>query len=161
MVLSERATGVAEMFDHERLDVYKLELSFIAWVTGLIKDVKKAPDVSVAEVCDQLDRSSLSSLLNTAEGNGKRQRHLRARYFDDARGSATESAACLDAIVAKGAVIPERVQAGKEMLVRIVQMLTKMVERFSNAVSEGEEPYGPTKKKTEDEDDDEDDKVAF
>jgi len=148
---------VSELFDHERLDVYKVELSFIAWVTGLIKEAKKAPDVSVAEVCDQLDRSSLSSLLNTAEGNGKRQRHLRARYFDDARGSATESAACLDAIVAKGAASPERVQAGKEMLYRIVQMLTKMVERFTNTVSEGEESYGPTNTTAEDEDDDEND----
>jgi len=144
------------MLDHEQLDVYKLELSFIAWVTALIKEAKKAPDVSVAEVCDQLDRSSLSSLLNTAEGNGKRQRHLRARYFDDARGSATESAACLDAIVAKGAVIPERTQAGKDMLIRIVQMLTRMVERFSNNVSEGEGTYKSTNATAEDEDDDED-----
>ena len=92
--------------------------------------------------------------LNTAEGNGKRQRHLRARYFDDARGSAAESAACLDAIVAKGAMIPERIQAGKEKLVRIVQMLTRMVERFSNTVSEREEKYNAT---AEDDDEDEDD----
>ena len=156
VVRDKEQTGVSELFDHERLDVYKLELRFIAWVTDLIKEAKKAPDVSVAEVCDQLDRSSLSSLLNTAEGNGKRQRHLRARYFDDARGSATESAACLDAIVAKGTVIPERIEAGKEMLLRIVQMLTKMVERFSNTVSESEETYGPMNATAEDEDDDED-----
>jgi four helix bundle protein len=147
---------VSEALDHERLDVYKLELSFISWVTALIQEAKKARDVSVAEVRDQLDRSSLSSLLNTAEGNGKRQRHLRARYFDDARGSATESAACLDAIVAKGAASPERIQAGKDMLLRIVQMLTKMVERFSNNVSEGEETYNTTNATAEDEDDDED-----
>jgi len=149
---------MSEMFDHERLDVYKLELSFIAWVTGLMKEAKKAPEVSMAEVCDQLDRASLSSLLNTAEGNGKRQRHLRARYFDDARGSATESAACLDAIVAKGALPLERIQAGKEMLLRIVQMLMKTVERFSNTVREGEETYGSTDAaaEAEDEDDDED-----
>ncbi|MGO8703571.1 MAG: four helix bundle protein [Candidatus Brocadiia bacterium] len=143
-----------ENLDHENLDVYKLELSFIAWVTVLIQEARKAHDASMAEVCDQLDRSSLSSLLNTAEGNGKRQRHLRARYFDDARGSAAESAACLDAIVAKGAMIPERIQAGKEKLVRIVQMLTRMVERFSNTVSEREEKYNAT---AEDDDEDEDD----
>ena len=147
---------MSEALDHESLDVYKLELSFISWVTALIQEAKKARDVSVAEVRDQLDRSSLSSLLNTAEGNGKRQRHLRARYFDDARGSATESAACLDAIVAKGAASPERIQAGKDMLLRIVQMLTKMVERFSNNVSEGEETYNTTNATAEDEDDDED-----
>ena len=135
---------MSEMFDHERLDVYRLELHFITWVTDFIKDAKKSHDVSLSEVCDQLDRSSLSSLLNTAEGNGKRQRHLRARYFDDARGSAAESAACLDAVVAKGAMTAGRAQEGKEMLRRIVEMLTKLVERYSNKVNEDEEAYAPT-----------------
>jgi four helix bundle protein len=150
--------GVAEMFDHERLDVYKLELSFIAWVAGLIREVKKTADISIAEACDQLDRASLSSLLNTAEGNGKRQRHVRGRYFDDARGSAMESAACLDALVAKSIITAERAHEGKAMLRRIVEMLTKLVEMYSNMLREAEEPYGTTEKTTtaEDEDDDED-----
>ena len=53
-----------------------------------------------------------------------------AKFFDDARGSAIECAACLDASVAKGFVFLERIQSGKEMLVRIVAMLTKLVVRF-------------------------------
>jgi four helix bundle protein len=84
----------------------------------------------VAEVSEQLDRASLLSLLNTAEGNGKRQRLVRAKFFDDARGSATESAACLDALVAKQACTAERVQPGKEILLRIVSILTKLVAKF-------------------------------
>jgi hypothetical protein len=40
-------------------------------------------------------------LLNTAEGNGKRQGKQRAKFFDDARGPAVECAACLDALAAK------------------------------------------------------------
>ncbi len=134
---------MSEMFDHERLDVYRLELRFIAWASDFIREAKKAPDVSVAEVCDHLDRSSLSSLLNTAEGNGKRQRHVRARYFDDARGSAAESAACLDAVVAKGVAAEERTREGKEMLRRIVEMLTKLVLRYSDGVLENESAYHP------------------
>ena len=39
-------------------------------------------------------------------------------------------AASLDASVAKGFAVLERIQTGKEMLVRIVAMLTKLVERF-------------------------------
>jgi hypothetical protein len=54
----------------------------------------------------------------------------RAKFFDDARGSAIECAAGLDASVAKGFAFLERIQPGKEMLVRIVAMLTKLVERF-------------------------------
>ena len=54
----------------------------------------------------------------------------RAKFFDDARGSAIECAACLDASVAKGFVVLQRIEPGKAMLVRIVAMLTKLLERF-------------------------------
>jgi hypothetical protein len=44
--------------------------------------------------------------------------------------SAIECAACLDASVAKAFVVFQRIQSGKAMLVRIVAMLTKLLERF-------------------------------
>jgi four helix bundle protein len=90
------------IFDHEKLDVYQIELLFIAWAAALLIEVRNAALGFHREVCDQLDRASLSSLLNTAEGNGKRQGKQRAKFFDDARGSAVECAACLDALAAKG-----------------------------------------------------------
>jgi len=89
------------------------ELEFIAWVTPLLEEVKAAVGAKTTEVRDQLDRASLSALLNTAEGNGRRQRPQRAKFFDDARGSATECAACLDALVAKGACEVSRIADGK------------------------------------------------
>jgi four helix bundle protein len=118
-------------FDHEKLDVYQLELHFLTWVTPLLDETKGTMKARMSEVCDQLDRASLSVLLNTVEGNGKRQRQVRAKFFDDARGSATECAACLDALVAKGGCDSRRIQDGKDMLLRIVAMLTKMVQLFS------------------------------
>ena len=66
-------------FDHEKLDVYRLELEFITWVSILLTEMSEQRGRRVAEVFDQLDRASLSSLLNTAEGNGKRQRPVRVR----------------------------------------------------------------------------------
>ena len=87
-------------FDHEKLDVYQVELGFVAWVTTLLNEIWSARHSFQREVCDQLDRASLSALLNTAEGSGKRQGRQRAKFFDDARGSAVECAACLDALVA-------------------------------------------------------------
>jgi len=42
-------------------------------------------------------------------------------------GGAFECAACLDASVAKGLVVLQRIQSGKAMLVRIVAMLTKLI----------------------------------
>ena len=50
--------------------------------------------------------------------------------FDDARGSAIECAACLKASVAKGFASWDRIQTGKEILLRIVAMLTKLLMRF-------------------------------
>jgi hypothetical protein len=66
-------------FDHEKLDVYKLELQFIAWLAPLLDEVAQRP--RTANVCDQIDRASLSALLNTAERNGKRQRPTRAKFL--------------------------------------------------------------------------------
>jgi four helix bundle protein len=127
-------------FDHEKLDVYQLELQFIAWVTPLIEEAKERARGKTREVCDQLDRASLSALLNTAEGNGKRQRPVRAKFFDDARGSATECAGCLDALVAKGVFEPSRIAGGKAILARIVSILCKLVDRFDNTDGLREEP---------------------
>jgi four helix bundle protein len=124
------------IFDHERLDVYKVELEFVAWATILLKEVKHSADSAYREVCDQLDRGSLSALLNTAEGNGKRQSRQRAKFFDDARGSAVECAWCLDALVAKGLTQPRRIIDGKTMLWRIVSMLSKLVDRFDESSDE-------------------------
>ena len=126
-------------FDHEKLDVYRLELQFIAWVTPLIEEVKAAAGSKVREVCNHLDRASLSALFNTAEGKGKRQSKLRGRFFDDTRGSAAECASCLDALVAKGVCTEERVDKGKVLLHRIVSILTKLVIRFAPATEVREE----------------------
>src|ERR1043166_7990149 len=118
------------LFDHERLEVYKVELEFIKWVTPLIEEAAKSATGRPREVCDQLDRASISAVLNTAEGNGKRQRQVRAKFFDDARGSATECAACLDALVAKAVVAANWVLEGNALLLRIVSILCKLIERF-------------------------------
>lgn len=123
----------ATKFDHERLDVYHCELEFVEWVTPLLEEASASAKGRTREVCDQLDRASLSTLLNTAEGNGKRQRPVRAKFFDDARGSATECAACLDALVAKKIVLPERIVAGKDLLLKIVSMLSGLVNRFDGS----------------------------
>ena len=107
------------MFDHEKLDVYQLELKFLAWATEFLVELSDFPSpVNKRELTDQLDRASLSALLNTAEGNGKRRGRQRAKFFEDARGSASECAACLDAPVAKRFVSKDRVRSGKEMLAR-------------------------------------------
>jgi four helix bundle protein len=121
-------------FDHEKLQVNQLELEFIAWLTDLFSEIQAAKTPRLAEVLDQLDRASLSALLNTAEGNGRRATQQRVRFFDDARGSSTECAACLDAIVAKKASVGERVYQGKDMLLSVVSILSALIARFEGTM---------------------------
>jgi four helix bundle protein len=105
------------MFDHEKLEVYQHELQFIAWATDLLDKVKRIVPAKTREVRSQLDRASVSIVLNTAEGNSKRYPQLRSKFFDDARGSAMECAACLDVLVAMRVCTVERMREGKEVAV--------------------------------------------
>jgi hypothetical protein len=92
-------------FDHEKLDVDQLELKFLSWGYSIFG-------------------WAIEPIAGADAGRG-RQRH---EFFDDARGSAVEWAACLDASVAKGFASLDRIQAGKEMLVPIVAMLRACLE---------------------------------
>ena len=139
------------MFDHEKLHVYQLQLEFIRWATPLLDEVQRKDAGKTAEVRRHLDKASLSVLLNIAEGNGRRRQQTRAKFFDDARGSASESAACLDALVAKAVCLPERIQSGKQLLERIYSMLTKLIEQFdrkSSSSSSSSSKPSTTRKRT-------------
>ena len=136
-------------FDHEKLEGYQLQLQFISWVTAFFEELHDSKPARVAESINQLDRASLSVLLNIAEGNGRRASQQRVRFFDDARGSATECAACLDALTAKQVTTAERVAEGKVLLLRVVSILSKLIERFSTtAAEEGEEARTRTSRRT-------------
>lgn len=119
-----------QQFSHEKLEVYQLALSFVGWLADLLPELKANKEARIGEVVDQIDRASTSIVLNLAEGNGRLATKQRARFFDDARGSATECAGCLDLMVAKSLVSAERVEEGKTILVRVVSMLTKLVDRY-------------------------------
>lgn len=124
-------------FDHEKLDVYRVSIEFVGWVASLAEDGKLQRNIR-----DQLLRASQSIPLNIAESTGKSSPKDRGRSIEVARGSAMESAAALDVMVAIGAVKPDRVLRGKEMLYRIVSMLSKMPSNLTQRFSEDIEVYG-------------------
>jgi four helix bundle protein len=105
-------------FDHEKLLAYQRSIQFVAWAGELLE---KLP--SKLAVADQLDRASTSVPLNIAEGNAKFTAPDRCRYLDCARGSALESAACLDVLVAKGKCTVEQIEEGKRLLQETVSLL--------------------------------------
>ena len=125
------------IFDHEKLDVYNVALEFVAWSF----EMSRALAGPHRHAREQLLRSSQSVPENIAEGNGKRSLADRRRFFEIARGSALESAASLDVLVACGALSSEDADRGKLILRRVVAMLTRMTER-PPAVRESDAPYG-------------------
>jgi four helix bundle protein len=126
-------------FDHEKLRVYQAAISFNEWAGELLAEVTRK-----AAVKDQFDRATTSVPLNVAEGNAKFSSRDRARFFDIARGSALEAAACLDVLVSRRLIRADHADAGKSQLFEIVNMLMGLLRRLGYAfgsamVREGEE----------------------
>ena len=113
-------------FDHEKLKVYQQSVTFVAWVSGLLESIPKSMAVH-----DQLDRASTSVALNIAEGNGKFTAKDRCRFFDTARGSALECAACLDVLFAKRKIDTDTAEFGKALLLEVVSMLVGLIRSNS------------------------------
>ncbi len=113
-------------FDHEKLDVYREAIDFCGWVGDFLAAIS-----AKAAAKDQLDRASTSIPLNIAEGNGKFSAKDRARFFEMARGSALECAACLDVLLVRKLATEDQLVGQKDKLARIVQMLIGLLRKFS------------------------------
>jgi four helix bundle protein len=139
-------------FDHEKLEVYQQALEFCAWTGELINEIS-----GKASAKDQLDRASTSTPINIAEGNGKFSDADRSRYLEIARGSALECAGCLDLLVKRKFIPPDRITCGKEQLVSIVKMLMGLLKRFSTRADflrEDDSSYGVSRALDQDQEQD-------
>ena len=110
------------MLGFQRLDVCRCEFRFLAVAAALAERVPRG----YGSLSDQLRRASLSVPLNIAQGSGK-PGHDAARFYAIARGSALESAAIIDAVETLGFVPPPDLAESKELLERVVSMLTRMI----------------------------------
>ncbi len=121
---------------HEKLDVYRLSIEYIAWV------YKKANDLGEIHrhARDQWLRASQSIPLNIAEGNGKSTIADRRRYFEIARGSALECAAIQDVLVVGEALDKKESRERKIELDRIAAMVSRL-GGTSYHVKESIDPY--------------------
>jgi four helix bundle protein len=126
-------------FHHEKLTLYKRALEFATWSQELLESVTKKTSTR-----DHLERAGDSIALNIAEGNGKFSRKDRARFFQIAHGSALESAACLDFLVARRCCPADAIVRGKAILEEIVKMLFKMLDQLGCRISEDSGDYGET-----------------
>ncbi|MGE0453387.1 MAG: four helix bundle protein [Vicinamibacteria bacterium] len=111
--------------EHDRLDAYRVSLEFQQLAARLCRGR------GLGALRDQLDRASVSICLNTAEGAGRSSPAEKCHFFSIARGSATESGAALDLLLARGLVSPGDHRRGRSLLIRIVSMLVGLMRRFS------------------------------
>jgi four helix bundle protein len=109
----------------ERLDVYRVAREFLAFVGPVLKARH------LGSLRDQLDRASTSIVLNIAEGAGRRSGADKSAFYVIARGSAMECAAILDVLTGRGILSAEAHRRGRGLLIRSVQMLTRLIGRFA------------------------------
>ncbi len=119
--------GQRQIFDHERLEVYRAALAFLQ----IVESLREGAPAIRRHLSDQLDRASTSVVLNIAEGAGEFSPPEKARFYRMARRSATECAAVLDILRVQGLGDDDSFEGGRAKLRDIVSMLTSMVRNIS------------------------------
>ncbi len=109
--------------DVERLDCFGVAIEFQRFAADLLPK-------GCGALRDQLDRASVSIALNLSEGAGVRSPRQKARYYAIARGSASECGAVLAIASARELIDGEAFGRARGLVVRLVQMLTKLERRF-------------------------------
>ena len=84
-------------------------------------------------VVDQLNRAALSIVTNVAEGSGEFAPAEKARFYRIAARSVAECAALLDVCRELDMIELEPANAGRELLLRLVALLTGLARRHQRA----------------------------
>lgn len=109
-------------FDHEKWDVYRAALEFIIVAKSVVENLPRGN----AYLTDQLQRAATSIPLNIAEGAGEHSLDEKSRFYRIAKRSSTECASILDVCKTMQLIDEIKYANGRELLLRIVAMLTKM-----------------------------------
>lgn len=111
-------------FDHEKLDVYQVAIELIVLIDNIVENLPRGR----AYLADQLQRAGASIPLNIAEGAGEYSSNEKIRFYRMAKRSATECAGILDICQRLQMIAESSYSKGRELLARIVAMLTKMAK---------------------------------
>jgi four helix bundle protein len=112
-------------FDFEKLDVYQAAIEVVV----LIDKVTESFPRGRAYLTDQLQRAGTSIALNIAEGAGEFSTNEKSRFYRMTKRSATETAAILEISKRSNIISEEHYRNSRELLIRIVMMLTKMAQK--------------------------------
>lgn len=112
------------MFDHEKLDVYKVAMAFRCDVEAVLATCM----VGRRDMADQLQRASSSIVLNIAEGAGRFHPLDKRKSYLVSLGSATECASIYEILFNIGTIDSTAYFKAREKLGRIVSMLTTLAK---------------------------------
>jgi four helix bundle protein len=104
----------------ESLIVYQMALKFHVAAMTLL------PKRGYPNLRDQLERASLSIVLNIAEGAGRNSPADRRKFFTIAMGSLLESSAILEVLRLRRIADPTRCRNGRLYLIHLARMLTRL-----------------------------------
>ena len=124
------------VFDHEKLDVYRVALEVIGQVERLLKTMK-----AVVAAKNHLWRASESMVRNIVRANTRRTPADQVQAFDVAYGSGLECAACMDVLRVWGLLDSADVYEAKVLLDRIVAMLVGLRSMENRQVRESSAEY--------------------
>ncbi|GAB4233616.1 MAG: hypothetical protein Tsb0021_12650 [Chlamydiales bacterium] len=110
--------------DHEKLDVYQASIDLVVFIDKIIEALPRGKGYIV----DQFQRAAISVPLNIAEGAGEFSNAEKGRFYRMAKRSATECAGIFDICFNLRLIKEEQYQTGRNLILRIVSMLTKMAK---------------------------------
>jgi four helix bundle protein len=109
---------------HTKLDIFKVSKSF---VLNCYKETKTFPSEEKFGIVQQIRRAALSVHLNIAEGCSRKSAAERKRFYEVARGSLIEIDSALDISVDLNYIAKEKLAEVGQLIVRIFQMISKMI----------------------------------
>lgn len=115
------------LLDHEKLDVYQASIELVCLIDGIIEHLPRGRGY----LADQFQRTALSVPLNIAEGAGEFSGTEKSRFYRMAKRSATECAGIFDVCIRLQLIEEKQYKSGRELILRIVSMLTKMAKTRS------------------------------
>jgi four helix bundle protein len=119
------------MFDFEKLDLYQVIREQNIRVFAYLRETKELDPYFV----DQWKRSSLSILMNLAEGTGRMSDSDKRHYLTIARGSVFESVALLDLLKGLGDLPEQKYEEFYATYEQISKMLLGMFRSYNKSAT--------------------------
>jgi four helix bundle protein len=115
------------VFDHEKLEAYRLARQFMALLPRITRNLR-GPDAWIFR--SQLVRAALSILANIAEGAGEFLPGEKAKFYRYAMRSAQECVAILDGLVDYSLLKSDDIQEARQILRSIVNLLVRTIRNL-------------------------------